>query len=135
METKELLNKAAISVSKLLKKKREASSQLNQLLEVLSSKQGLDGVYAVQAHLLYQSGRNGLLPTEFCQCVYQDLSDIIRAGDKEPIKTAREYLTHIKRLFKGVEQLNSVKIQNEESAFDELARQVFDFRPERRDRR
>ncbi|MBN2229992.1 MAG: hypothetical protein JW779_10440 [Candidatus Thorarchaeota archaeon] len=133
METQILLNKAAISVSKLLKKKREGSSQLNQLLEVLSSRQGVEGIYAVQEHLVYQSGR--ILPKEFCKCVYQDLMEVIKSDEKDPARTARQYLNHIKRLFKGAEELDSIRIQNENSAFDEFARQVFAPSPERRERR
>lgn len=126
MDTRNLLNRAAVAVSKLKKGK---STQVNKLLDVLSTKEGKDGVLRVQEHLVYQSagGRN-LLSSKFCRRVYEDLRDIMRskdASDGEIAKWAQTYLTHIKRLYKGAEGRN-VNISDEGNAFDELASQVLE---------
>lgn len=124
MDTASLLNKAAMAVSTLGKGK---STQVNKLLDVLSTKEGKDGILRVQEHLVYQSagGRN-LLSSDFCRRVYEDLRNIMRSKDtseSEIAKLAQRYLTHIKRLYKGAEGRN-VNISDEGNAFDELASQV-----------
>ncbi len=128
MKTQELLDMAAYTVATLSDAK-DKSSQVNALLEVLSSRTGRDGILAVQERLVYQSSRKEILPRAFCARVYEDLCAILDAdvpseeGDKERFRLARQYLTHLKRLYRGV-QGRRIKIDNREGAFDELARKT-----------
>jgi len=134
----DLLNWAAYSVSRLGKGGKH-SSQLNQLLSVLSQGEGVDAIYLVLEHLVYQSaGRGDLLPREFSKQVFNDLCEIINSPyeDSEKVSVARAYLTHIKRLAKGAEPLGEMpKIQRDSEAFMTLAKKALSARKQSRNKR
>ncbi len=122
----DLLNRAAFCAFLLSKAKNTKSSQVNLLLEVLSQKEGRNGILLVQEHLIYQSGKRGTLPEKFSKQVFNDLLDILNEvkDNTEAEQLAREYLLHIKRLYTGIEGLirGGVTIDSVEGAFFKLAK-------------
>ncbi len=127
---KNIYDKAADCVITLGRSK-EKSSQLNALLEVLSSESdSTKAIRNLQVWLLYQSSTREILSKDFARCTYDVLEEIFRTEPSNDIKMrrVREFLTIIKRLYKAVEDVQNIdQVQKGDGSFDRLAKKVLEY--------